>query len=196
MSVMGEKKPKALQATDVAWRLMCNKGVFTSQQIADELEIARNRITNLTNRLLKQAVIEQVDTAGRNRKFRVCTNQDEVILGTGHAQQDRKPQVYKKSTGRQQIWNSIRINRKVDRKLIQVTTTNVSKNGISAYLKALADTGYLKPLNSIKGGAKSCCLRFMLMRDSGRFNPIVRKNGVWDQNTQTFYPFNKGTSNE
>lgn len=31
--------------------------------------------------------------------------------------------------------------------------------------------------------------KYQLLRDTGRFAPIVRQNGCWDQNQQRLYPF-------
>lgn len=93
-------------------------------------------------------------------------------------------------TDRQQVWNVLRIHTKANKRLI-MTTTSVKSGLIYRYLLQLVKAGYLKPLNTRKGRPRGQCIHYRLIRNSGRLAPQVRNNGVWDQNQQVFYPFNK-----
>jgi hypothetical protein len=176
--------------TNQAWQLMCDKQQFTRREIALALGVKTNLITELTKRLQKQAAIEliKIQVGNKGNLYRVLINLDDVILGTGKPQTTRAPQQIKRNTLVQQIWNSIRINRRFNKGLILATST-VAPSLVTRYLGCLSKAGYIRPLNSIKGSPRGTSLNYLLVRDSGRLHPTERKDGMWDQNTNTFYKF-------
>lgn len=172
-----------------AWLLMCDKQQFTRREIADALAVNPNLITKLTQRLQKQSAIGLLTSKSGNsgNVYQVLVAQDAVILGAGRPQTPRAPQV-KTGTVVQQIWNSIRINRQFTKNLILATSTAPAAK-VSSYVGCLVKAGYVRVLNSRKGNPRQTCLRYMLVRDTGRLHPTERPDGMWDPNTQTFYPY-------
>ncbi len=200
MNVSGQtKEPSTMEA----WRLMCEKRLFTRKDIAQALHIKMNTVTELTKRLENQQAICLVKPSEKNRGnlYEVVINEDDVILGTGNPQTERTPQKIKRGTIAQQIWNTLRRHTKTDKHLI-LATSSASESSIVAYLGKLHSAGYLRRTRTHhckgegKGMRKGSCAQYSLIRNSGRLHPTQRKDGLWDQNTQTFYPFKKGSTNE
>ncbi len=194
MNMLGQKIT-AEPCTEDAWKAMCQKSQFTRSEIAKSLGVKQNIITQFTNRLLKQKAIELI---GKNSNG-LTQNVYRVLSSTLDEKADIKFDSLrisgKKGTVRQQIWNTLRINRKADKKLI-LSTTAATETGARRYLRILLDAGYIRQINKLGRREKGSCLMYRLVRDSGRLHPIEKPDGLWDQNTQTFYPFKKGTSNE
>ncbi|UCX05452.1 hypothetical protein [Shewanella glacialimarina] len=176
--------------THKAWKLMCEKHQFTRREIAQVLGVKTNLVTELTKRLQKQSAIKLMSKQSGNKGnlYQVITQQDDVILGIGKPQAIRAPQRIKRNTVVQQVWNSIRINRHFNKGLIQATSTAESSL-ITRYLGCLSKAGYIRALNSIKGSPRGTTLKYLLVRDTGRLHPTERTQGMWDQNTNTYYPF-------
>lgn len=168
---------------------MCDKQHFTRRDIAEELGLSPNLVTKLTQRLHRQAAIGVVRdaTGGKGQVYQVLVAADAVILGAGKPQTPRSPQV-KTATVVQQIWNAIRINRQFTKRLI-LATSSASSAKVSSYVGCLVKAGYVRVLNSRKGNARTTCLRYLLVKDSGRLHPTERRDGLWDPNTQTFVPY-------
>ena len=176
--------------THKAWQLMCEKRQFTRREIAQSLGVKTNLITELTKRLQNQSAIALISkqTGNKGNLYQVIVTPDKVILGKGNPQTERAPQRIKRNTVVQQVWNSIRINRHFNKGLILATSTAESSL-ITRYLGCLSKAGYIRALNSIKGSPRGTTLKYILIRDTGRFHPTERTQGMWDQNTNTYYPF-------
>lgn len=176
--------------THQAWQLMCDKKQFTRQEIANQLGVKTNLITELTKRLQKQSVIELIkkQCGNKGNLYQVIVNQDEAIIGIGRPQGKRAPQRIKRNTVVQQVWNSVRINRHFNKGLILATST-AAPSLVTRYLGCLSKAGYIRTLNSIKGSPRGTSLNYVLIRDTGRLHPTERGDGMWDQNQLTFYPF-------
>lgn len=67
-------------------------------------------------------------------------------------------------------------------------TSNSTSNHAGVYAKALAKAGYVK-VQAKAMPHRGEVAKYQLLRDTGRFAPIIRKNGCWDQNQQRLYPF-------
>lgn len=173
-----------------AWLLMCDKNQFTRREIADALGVNYNLIIGLTRALQKQAAIEVLEqrTGKQGHIYRVIVKHDAPTVSIGRPQGQRALRRAKHATSSQQIWNSIRINNHFTKHLIMATTT-VSPSWIAHYLAHLTKAGYIRVLNSLKDSPRGTCLRYMLVRNSGRLCPTERPDGMWDHNSQTFYPF-------
>jgi hypothetical protein len=75
-------------------------------------------------------------------------------------------------------------------------TSNASLKSIDKYLSALERAGYVKCVNRRKNANGKYQVMgkyrvYMLLNNTGRLYPIVRKDGCWDQNEQQLYPFNE-----
>ena len=202
MSVTGINTDAA-PCTQKAWILMCEKGQFTVNEIATALGVSSSNIFQLKNRLIKLSAIELIGTKpgkknGVKNLYKVTAKSDAVSFGSGQGERPKNKKV-KCGTIRQQVWNTLRMHSKVDIKLLIITTTG-HEVSLRQYLNQLLKAGYLKRVNQINRRIKGSCFKYRLIRDTGRLHPTQRKDGLWDQNTQTFYPFNpssnKGNANE
>jgi len=158
-------------------------------EIANDLRITVNHCRNVLNGFVQQqcAVKQKV---GRIYHFAVIAA-SKPILTAGRSTASKRQ--YKK-TGRQKIWNSLKIQRVVSVADL-VCLAAVTEANASLYLRKLVKSSYVRvrhavntalPNSEIKGQTST----YQLLRDTGRLCPIVRKDGCWDQNEQQLYPFN------
>ena len=187
-----ELKQRDKSCTQKAWALMCEKGQFTRRDIIDALDVAPIRIIQFTNRLETEGTIKVTKRNGEGtavNHYQVV--KQDAVLGTGRAFQPRS------STGTtcQQIWNTFRIHKVADSGLLLVTTSGKAKSN-GCYVRMLYQAGYLRRLNRMGRRKKGESFKYRLIRNTGRLHPVRRPDGLWDQNTQTFYPFNKPSSNK
>jgi len=177
------------------WQYMLAKDCLVSSlEVAKELKVSVNHCRNVLNGFVQQqcAVKQKV---GRIYHFAVISA-SKPILTAGRSTASKRQ--FKK-TGRQKIWNSLKIQRVVSIADL-VCLASVTEANASLYLRKLVNSDYVRvkhavntalPNSEIKGQVSS----YQLLRDTGRLCPIVRKDGCWDQNEQQLYPFN-GTNKE
>lgn len=172
------------------WQHMLTKDCLVSCfDVANELNVSVNHCRNVLNGFVQQkcAVKQKV---GRIYHFAViAAAQPRLTQGrsTGSKRQ------YKK-TGRQKIWNSLKIQRVVSVADL-VCLASVSEANASLYLRKLVNSNYVRVKCAVNTALPNCEIKgqvstYQLLRDTGRLCPIVRKDGCWDQNEQQFYPFN------
>ncbi|MGB0893251.1 MAG: winged helix-turn-helix domain-containing protein [Parashewanella sp.] len=177
---------------------MCEKGEFTISEIAQTMGVSRSNIAQLKERLIKLNALQLIEAKKRGAEnlYKVTDKSSEISFGSGSGLRPEN-RTMRKGTLSQQIWNTFRMHGSVDKKLLKVTTTG-SDSGLRSYVRCLVLAGYVKQVNQINRRKKGSCLKYKLIRDTGRSHPTKKPDGLWDQNTQTFYPFNKkqGASNE
>ncbi|ODS10957.1 hypothetical protein [Vibrio scophthalmi] len=174
----------------IAWLQMLLRESFTSLEIANAVGISQVQCHTTIRHFLSQGIVKEVRGVGVASKPRVLT----TVLG-----QDPKfgsgggiSKKFKK-TGRQQLWNNMKIARKFTVESL-LSSIDVKQTSAQQYTKSLLDTGYLK-LNltgKTQKGIKNGYNVYTLIRDTGRLAPKLMKEGCWDQNEQKLYPFTKG----
>lgn len=172
-----------------AWGLMCNRQTFSCKEIAQTLNIKTNKIVGFTRTLIRKRAIEVVDRRNKYQGtlYRVCIERYALQLHTPMAPRHKKRRI-KKGTWSQQIWNTIRIHRVFNVELLQ-TTTNASLSLINNYLWHLEQAGFIRKKGRFVNQNGYFCFKYMLIKDLGRLYPTTQKQGMWDQNSQMFYPF-------
>ncbi|OUR62026.1 hypothetical protein A9Q74_06135 [Colwellia sp. 39_35_sub15_T18] len=168
--------------------------LVSSLEVAKELKISVNHCRNVLNGFVQQkcAVKQKV---GRIYHFAVIAA-SKPILTAGRSTVSKRQ--YKK-TGRQKIWNSLKIQRVVSVADL-VCLAAVTEANASLYLRKLVNSSYVRVKYAVNTALPNCEVKgrastYQLLRDTGRLCPIVRKDGCWDQNEQQLYPFN-GTNKE
>ncbi len=99
----------------------------------------------------------------------------------------------KRKTVQQKLWNTMKISRRFTLTDLMITA-NTNRNTAWHYTNQLVLAGYVRlavrvnPRLSVqdKYGLTNI---YQLIRDTGRFSPMKRENGCWDQNQQRLYPF-------
>ncbi|QYK02770.1 hypothetical protein [Shewanella psychrotolerans] len=172
-----------------AWGLMCSRQTFSCKEIAQTLNIKTNKVVGFTRSLIRKRAIEVIDKRNKYQGtlYRVCIERQALQLQMPMAPK-RKERRIKKGTRSQQIWNTIRIHRSFSVELLQ-TTTNASLSLINNYVWHLEQSGFIRKQGRFLNQSGYSCVKYMLIKDLGRLYPTTQKQGMWDQNTQTFYPF-------
>lgn len=180
------KETKANQA----WRWCCQQKQFTTPQMRDALEMSARWSHHIMRRWVKIGVIEQVgDTYPAT--YRVMDMERNPATGSGNYPRKR---TWRK-TQRQKMWNAMKISQAFTLADLVMTSDVMSCNAC-AYVNRLVSSGYVKitgylPRSDGQSGHDKP--RYLLIRDTGRFAPMVRRDGVWDQNEQKLYPLDGGS---
>ena len=172
-----------------AWGLMCSRQTFCCKEIAQILNINTHKIVGFTRTLVRNQAIEVVDKRNKYQGtlYRVCIARSALKLPLPMAHR-RKERRVKNGTRSQQIWNTIRIHRTFNVELLQ-TTTDASLALIHSYLWHLEQSGVIRKQGRFLNPNGYSCVKYILVKDLGRLYPTTQPKGVWDQNSQTFYPF-------
>ncbi|MFM5797830.1 hypothetical protein ACET6E_03515 [Aeromonas caviae] len=134
-----------------------------------------------------EGALRQREVFGSNR-YQVSDVNAPPKFGTNQGiRTSRKKRKSRRKTSQQKMWNTMKISRVFTLAELAMTSNSTS-NHAGVYAKALAKAGYVK-VQARAMPHRGEVAKYQLLRDTGRFAPIVRKNGCWDQNQQWLYPF-------
>lgn len=179
----------------IAWEHISTNDVFTVTDIAVALSEPADKGREIVKEFERKGFIRHVSGIGVAGRPKMYSRIDghEPVLGRGHCNDERTVRRRGKKTKRQKMWNAMKMNRTFTRVDMQMTA-DVTDSHAKDFLCALIKAGYVRFTIKVKAGQKSkgALSRYTLLRDTGCLAPIVRKTGVWDQNQQLFYPFDRG----
>lgn len=178
-----------------AWEYIAAHHEFTVPELAGAVNMDIEQCRTSVNLWRKQGFIKHVGgpgVPGRPKRFEKIEGVKSPKVGKGN--KDGKPlRNQRAKTGRQKMWNSMKISRSFSASDLTLTA-GVCRKSADEYIRKLLAAGYLsvicrvdtrKPNQEINGQSSS----YRLIRNSGRLAPMVRVDGCWDQNEQRFYPF-------
>jgi hypothetical protein len=183
-----------LHARERLWQVMsqeCGR-VFTSAELSQLSQISCSYSYKILNKFHKEGWIYKEVKEG-NIFWQAKKGAKVFFRRSGRVKGQRILKNIKK-TARQRIWNSLKILTKCSTDQL-LMTSNASLKSIDKYLSALEKSGYVKCINRRKNSNGKYQVMgkyrvYMLLNNTGRLYPIVRKDGCWDQNKQQLYPFN------
>ena len=172
-----------------AWRLMCSRQTFTCREIAQLLNTKTNKIVGFTRTLIRNQAIEIFDRRDKRQGvlYRVCIEPESLTLPLPKARRKERRKML--GTRSQQIWNAIRIHKGFTMELLQTTTSSASESLINNYVWHLEQCGFIRKQGRYTNLAGRSCFKYRLIKDIGRLYPTTQRQGMWDQNSKTFYPF-------
>jgi hypothetical protein len=85
-------------------------------------------------------------------------------------------------------WQAMRVMRRFT-PVDLMTTAEIGEDNIRKYLKGLSRAGVVRLVKKRQPGIPGSRDLWMLVRDTGPKPPLVRKDGVYDQNTRNVYPY-------
>jgi len=179
-----------------AWQYITAHAQFTVPELASAIGMDLEQCRTSVNQWRKQGYIKHIGgpgVPGRPKRFARVEGTGEPKVGKGN-REGLPLRNQRSKTGRQKMWNSMKISRSFTADDLTLTA-GISRKSADEYIRKLLDAGYLsavrrvdtrKSNQEIKGLASS----YRLIRDTGRMAPMVRKEGCWDQNQKQLYPFN------
>lgn len=101
----------------------------------------------------------------------------------------------KRKTNQQKMWNTMKISRFFTLTDLMLTAETGQKQAWF-YTDRLVKAGYVKVLFKVDSllpvpARHGLTGRYQLVRDTGRYAPLCRDHGCWDQNQQQLYPFQR-----
>lgn len=181
--------------TEEAWLWMCKQDSFDMSELLAATDVKQANLYALMRRWLAsghlRCVVEgplrQREVFGCNR-YQVSDVNEPPKFGTNQGTCiSRKKRKSRRKTSQQKMWNTMKISRVFTLTELAMTSNSTS-NHAGVYAKALAKAGYVK-VQAKAMPHRGEVAKYQLLRDTGRFAPIVRQNGCWDQNQQRLYPF-------
>lgn len=181
--------------TEEAWLWMCKQDSFDMSELLAATDVKQANLYALMRRWLAsghlscvvEGALRQREVFGSNR-YQVSDVNSPPKFGTNQGiRTSRKKRKSRRKTSQQKMWNTMKISRVFTLAELAMTSNSTS-NHAGVYAKALAKAGYVK-VQARAMPHRGEVAKYQLLRDTGRFAPIVRKNGCWDQNQQRLYPF-------
>lgn len=181
--------------TQEAWLWMCKQDSFALRELLAATELKQANVYGLMHRWLEsghihcvvEGALRQREVFGCNR-YQVSDVNEPPKFGTNQGPYtSRKKRKSRRKTSQQKMWNTMKISRVFTLAELAMTSNSTS-NHAGTYAKALTKAGYVK-VQTRAMPHRGEVAKYHLLRDTGRFAPIVRKNGCWDQNQQRLYPF-------
>lgn len=190
--------------TELAWNWICQRESFSAQEVINGVEINKQQMYRVINAWLSAGYIRVVSPPAQKRQ-RIYQVVDAAILpplGSGVRPLDTEGRAIKRrynkcrskrKTVQQKLWNTMKISRRFTLADLMITA-NTNRNTAWHYTNQLVQAGYVRL--AVRVNAKQSVQDkygltniYQLIRDTGRFSPMRRENGCWDQNQQRLYPF-------
>ena len=167
---------------------LCN-----AQQLSRELSLSIVQVRDALHGLVQKELMMRVKGTGHvSSPYLYKTTGSEPCFGKGKSPSKKVSKRFNK-TNRQKLWNNMKISRKFTISEL-LSTISVGESTARNFVTYLLKTGYVveksrlpsKKRLSVMNGKE---IEWLLIRDTGRLAPIVRKDGCWDQNEQKMYLF-------
>lgn len=167
-----------------AWLQMLLRDRFTAKQIADAQGINIRQCHTTLRTFVKRGLIHQVSGTGKvgNPKIYQVVLGEMPSFGSGRT----LARIHKK-TGRQKLWNNMKIARKFTVADL-LSTVSVAKTSAQEYVNKLLKAGYLEVIRP-KQYFPNSEPKYLLIRDTGRLSPQVLSEGCWDRNQEKLYQY-------
>lgn len=184
---------------ETAWQWMCQQESFDLLELAAASPLKLGNVYLVVRRWLASGHLRCVyqKPFGRRISFRGSRYQvvDAALtpqFGSGNrSTKHRKKRQIRRKTVQQKMWNTMKISRFFTLNDLAITS-GVDDSGASTFTTFLVRAGYVRLVDKIERfKVKGDQNRYQLVRDTGRFAPMVRatQGGCWDQNEQRFYQF-------
>ncbi|MFM4867260.1 hypothetical protein [Aeromonas caviae] len=185
--------------TEQVWLWMCQQESFDLLELIAQAPIKQANAYQLMRRWLAYGHLQCVCEKMRGRRVSFRGSRYQVTdparapqFGSGNRfNSPRKKRRIHRKTVQQKMWNTMKISRFFTLSDLAITS-GVDDSGASTYTTFLIRAGYVRLVNKIERfKVKGDQNRYQLIRDTGRFAPMVRakQRGCWDQNEQHFYQF-------
>lgn len=186
-------------SAETAWYWMCQQESFDLLELVAASPLKLGNVYLVVRRWLASGHLRCVYQKPFGRRVSFRGSRYQVIdpsrvpqFGSGDRQtKHRKKRRIQRKTVHQKMWNTMKISRFFTLGDLAITA-GVDDSGASTYTTFLIRAGYVRQVEKIERfKVKGDQNRYQLIRDTGRFAPMVRakQRGCWDQNEQRFYPF-------
>ncbi|CZF86756.1 MULTISPECIES: hypothetical protein [Vibrionaceae] len=179
---------------ETAWKWLQDHPNSSARDISTATGINITHCRDSLNTWLKKGWVIQKKTKGKTRypkRFSVDESAEPVWGQRGRI--GSKIRYRHQKTKRQKLWNNMKIGRKFTVSDL-VSSIDVEESTARNYLIYLNKSGFVversrKPEKKRLSPSQGKEIEWLLIRDTGRLAPIVRREGCWDQNEQKLYPF-------
>jgi predicted ArsR family transcriptional regulator len=179
-----------------AWQYIKSHAQFTVPELASAIGMDLEQCRTSVNQWRKQGYIRHIGgpgVPGRPKRFARVDGSGEPRVGKGN-NEGMPLRNQRSKTGRQKMWNSMKISRSFTASDLTLTG-GICRKSADEFIRKLLDAGYLSAVHRVDTSKSNREIQgqissYRLIRDTGRLAPMVRKQGCWDQNQQRLYPFN------
>lgn len=182
-----------MSAGQQIWQVLSNQldCSFTVKQLSLKSQVSDQRCRQILNQFktkgwVTKEITDELLTYKAISGVKAIFRRAGRPTGQGVRKRRKKP-------ARQRIWNSLKMLSKCSMDQLMMTS-NAPLNSISKYMQALEKAGYVMCMNrqKKKDGKHKVVGKYrvyILINNTGRLYPIVKKEGCWDQNEERFYHF-------
>ena len=188
---------------EAAWRWMCQQDSFDLLEVAEGSPLKLRNIYLVVRSWLASGHLRCVyqkpfgsSVSFRGSRYQVVETAGDPAFGSGNrkTKQRQKRRIHRK-TVQQKMWNTMKISRFFTLTDLMLTAETGQKQAWF-YTDRLVKAGYVKVLFKVDSllpvpARHGLTGRYQLVRDTGRYAPLCRDHGCWDQNQQQLYPFQR-----
>lgn len=160
------------------WEWIENQPDFQVKDLVIEMEQPTETIRSIVDELVKKGAVQSRKTSNLARLY-TKTGANQPCFS--RARNNPHPE----NNSRQRIWSAMKFFKTFTIEEV-VATTKVSKSNVNRYISELCKYGYVARTRKQRSGGSSqkhfgkC--KYLLVKDTGRKYPVIRKTGLWDQN--------------
>lgn len=168
---------------------------LTMDQLASSTALTRRQIAKAVGRLIMRGLVERVEIGCYQiTEEGVAAMARGTPLTSGPRGPRTGPQVRRKGTYRARLWRAMRMKRVFTVLVLMELAARDGRddaNGAQKYVLALRRAGYVMRLpGRVPGTAPTSngYAKYMLVKDTGHLWPLMRRTGVYDQNSGETVP--------
>ncbi|GAB5379001.1 MAG: hypothetical protein Alis3KO_00640 [Aliiglaciecola sp.] len=166
------------------WEWIEQQPDFQVKDLVVEMEQPTKTIRSIVDEFVRKGAVKGRKTA------RLASLYERTGENPPSFSRERK-NPHSENNSRQRIWSAIKFYRTFTIDDV-VSTTSVSRGSVNRYISELCKYGYVARTRKQRGGNKSqrgfTKCKYLLLEDTGRKYPVIRKTGLWDQNKQLLVP--------
>lgn len=168
--------PKSL--SQQCWEWISEQPDFHSTDLARAVCQPMPKIKSVMDEFLRKGYVEAANTAAKPYVYR---KSEEATPKFSRG----RPNSHNPRNSRQRIWQAIRfLGKRFTIEEVQAAA-NTSRSNVTRYLSDLVNYQYVIKVRGQWGPAPQKHARecmYLLVENTGRLYPVVRKTGLWDQN--------------
>ena len=167
-----------------SWEWIKEQPDFHSTELARALDVPRKKVKSVMDEFIKKGCVVAINTSAKPYVYKgVAENEPNFSRNSGNS--------HPPTNARQKIWQAIRFLNSFSVDEVMAASEQTRSN-VNRYISSLVQYGYVVKTRKQRVDSShkrpSTPNRYLLVNSTGRLYPIVRAQGLWDQNRKVLIP--------
>lgn len=165
------------------WEWIADQPDFHSTDLARAMDVPMKKIKSVMDEFIRRGYVEAANTAAKPYVYKVTPTKPSF--------RKTRPNPHPKTNARQRIWQAMRfMNGQFTVEQIQAAAST-SRSNVNRFISDLIKYEYVAKVRGqwgLSGQQRARECRYLLVENTGWKYPVVKKNGLWDQNKKILVP--------